>query len=235
MKQGHVSRVVYLRTKQELSGAQGDLGRVRGEIAKGQQALAEAKGKLLELDAKRNNEAATLMGQVSSELEQLQIAVARLDDRLKRTGVLAPARGVVTGMKVHSVGSVIAPGGLIAEVVPVDDELVVEARVSPSDIGHIEAGQEATVIVTAYDFARFGSVDGVVDKLSATTFLDDKGTVFYKAVIRLKQTYVGPHQGRNPVVPGMITEVAINTGERTFLSYMIRPVLLAAERAFTER
>ena len=235
MKQGHVSRVVFLRTKQELAGVQGELNRVRGEIVKGRQALAESRNKLLELDARRNNEAATRMGDVSSELEQLRIAVARLDDRLKRTDITAPARGVVTGLKVHSLGTVIAPGGMIAELVPVEDELVVEARVSPSDIGHIEPGQKAKVIVTAYDFARFGSVDGTVDKISATTFLDDKGAVFYKAVIRLSQNHVGRRPGQNPVVPGMISEVSINTGERTFLSYMIRPVILAAERAFTER
>lgn len=235
MKKGHVSRVVYLRTKQELAGAQGDLGRVQGEIVKGEQALAESKNKLLELDAKRNDEAATRMGDVTTELEQLRIAVAQLEDRLKRTDIRAPARGVVTGLKVHSVGTVIAPGGMIAELVPVEDELVVEARVSPTDIGHVEAGQTAKVIVTAYDFAQFGAVDGTVDKISATTFLDDKGNVFYKAIVRLGRNFVGRRPGQNPVVPGMITEVAINTGERTFLSYMIRPVLLAAERAFTER
>jgi membrane fusion protein, adhesin transport system len=235
MKQGHVSRVVFLRTKQELAGVQGDLGKVRGEIVKGHQALAESRNKLLELDAKRNNEAATRMGDVSAELEQLRVAVAQLADRLKRTDIIAPVRGIVTGLKVHSVGTVIAPGGMIAELVPVGDELVVEARVSPTDIGHIEAGQDAKVIVTAYDFARFGAVDGKVDKISATTFLDDKGAVFYKAVVRLSQNFVGRQPGQNPVVPGMITEVSINTGERTFMSYMIRPVILAAERAFTER
>lgn len=235
MKKGHVSRVVYLRTKQELAGVQGDLGRVQGEIVKGQQALAESRNKLLELDAKRNDEAATQMGQVSSELEQLRIAVAQLEDRLKRTSIIAPARGVVTGLTVHSVGTVIAPGGVIAEVVPVEDDLVVEARLSPTDIGHVEAGQAAKVIITAYDFAQFGSVDGTVDKISATTFLDDNGNVFYKAVVKLTRNFVGHRPDQNPVVPGMITEVAINTGERTFLSYMIRPVVLAAERAFTER
>lgn len=235
MKKGHVSRVVYLRTKQELSAAQGELQRVQGEYVKGLQAIAEAKGKLLELDAKRNNEAATLMGDVMSELQQLRIAVARLEDRLKRTDIVAPVHGVVTGLKIHTVGGVIPPGGVIGEIVPVDDELVIEARVSPTDIGHVEAGQKATVIVTAYDFSRFGSVDGVVDKISANTFLDDNGAVFYKAIIRLSQNFVGDEAGRNPVVPGMITEVAINTGSRTFLSYLIKPVILATERAFSER
>jgi HlyD family secretion protein/adhesin transport system membrane fusion protein len=235
MKRGHVSRVVYLRTKQELAATQGELQRVQGEYGKAQQAIAEAKGKLLELDAKRNNEAATLMGQVTGELEQLRIAVARLEDRLKRTDIRAPVNGVVTGLQVHTVGGVIPPGGVIGEIVPVDDEMVIEARVSPSDIGHVEAGQKAKVIVTAYDFSRFGSIGGTVEKISANTFLDDDGAVFYKAIVRLSQNYVGTRPGRNPVVPGMITEVAINTGDRTFLSYLIKPVILATERAFSER
>jgi len=235
MKKGHVSRVVYLRTKQELAASQGELQRVQGEHGKAQQAIDEAKGKLLELDAKRNNEAATLMGQVTGELEQLRIAVAQLEDRLKRTDIRAPVHGVVTGLQVHTVGGIVPPGGVIAEIVPVDDELVIEARISPSDIGHVEAGQKAKVIVTAYDFSRFGSIDGAVDKISPNTFLDDDGAVYYKAIVRLSQNFVGNKPGRNPVVPGMITEVAINTGDRTFLSYLIKPVLLATERAFTER
>ncbi|MEM9684903.1 MAG: HlyD family type I secretion periplasmic adaptor subunit [Pseudomonadota bacterium] len=235
MKKGHVSRVVYLRTKQELAAALGEKQRVSGEIAKAKQAIAEAQGKLLELDAKRNNEAATLMGQVSAELAQLRITVSRLEDRLKRTDITAPVNGIVTGMKVHTVGGVIPPGGVIGELVPLEDELVIEARISPTDIGHLATGQHAQVVVTAYDFARFGSVQGTVDKISATTFLDEKGTVFYKAVIRMAQNFVGDAPGRNPIVPGMITEVAINTGERTLLSYLVRPVLLATDRAFSER
>jgi HlyD family secretion protein/adhesin transport system membrane fusion protein len=235
MKNGHVSRVVYLRTKQELSATQGELRRIQGEASKALQTITEAEGKLLELDAKRNNEAATRMSEVSTELEQLRRAVTRLEDRMARTTIRAPVKGVVKGLQIHTVGGVVPPGGVISEIVPIEDELVIEARVSPTDIGHIEKGQKAKIVVTTYDFARFGSVDGVVDKISATTFLDDKGAVYYKAVIRLTQSFVGSRPSQNPIVPGMITEVAINTGNRTFLSYLIRPVVVAAERAFGER
>ena len=235
LKSGNISRVVYLRTKQELSIAKGDLRKVLGNIGKANQALAEAKGKLAESDAKSSNDAATAMAQITGELEQLRRSIERLQDRVNRTEIRAPVRGIVKGLQVKSVGAILPPGGVIAEVVPVDEELVIEARISPTDIGHIEIGQKADIVITTYDFARFGSIDGTVDKISASTFLDDDGGVYYKAIIKLARNFVGGTPGRNPIVPGMIAEVAINTGERTLLEYLLRPVYVALDRAFGER
>jgi HlyD family type I secretion membrane fusion protein len=235
MKSGHVSRVVYLRTKQELKAAQGELREVQGNIAKANQAIAEAEGKLAEVESKRGNDAATTMGRVTAELERLRGTVGRLEDRVKRTEIRAPVKGIVKGLKVHTIGGVTPPGGTISEIVPLDEELVVEARVSPSDIGHIEIGQEAKVIVTTYDFARFGSVEGKVDNISATTFLQEDGTLNYRATIKLERNFVGDQPGRYPILPGMITEVSIYTGEKTLLSYLLRPVYVAFDRGFGER
>ncbi|MCG8547438.1 MAG: HlyD family type I secretion periplasmic adaptor subunit [Alphaproteobacteria bacterium] len=235
MKSGHISRVVYLRTKQELSSAEGELREVLGKIVKANQALAEAKGKLAETEAKLNNEAATEMARVTSELEQLRQSVQRLEDRVARTDIRAPVHGIVKGLQVRSIGAVIPPGGVISEIVPINEELVVEARISPTDIGHIKVGQTANVVITTYDFARFGSIEGQVDKISATTFLEENGNVFYKVIVKLSHNFVGDKPGLNLIVPGMITEVAINTGQRTLMNYLLRPVYVALNRAFGER
>ncbi len=235
MQSGHISRVVYLRTKQELSVAQGELREVLGNTAKANQAIDEAEGKLAEADAKRTNEAAAAMAQIIAELEQLRQTSQRLEDRMERTDVRAPVRGVVKGLQVHSIGAVVSPGGVISEIVPIDDELVVESRISPMDIGHIKVGQEANIVMTTYDFARFGSVKGKVKDISATTFLAEDGTVYYKAIVKLDQSFVGDNPSRYPILPGMITEAAINTGEKTLMNYLLRPVYVAMDRAFGER
>ncbi len=235
MKSGHISRVVYLRTKQELAVAQGELREILGNAAKANQAIAEAEGKLAEADAKRTNEAAAAMAQIIAELEQLRQTAQRLEDRMARTDVRAPVRGIVKGLQVHSVGAVVSPGGVISEIVPIDEELVVESRISPMDIGHIKVGQEAKVTMTTYDFARFGSIKGTVKDISATTFLAEDGTVYYKAIVKLDKKFVGDDPNRNPILPGMITEAAINTGQKTLMNYMLRPVYVALNRAFGER
>ena len=154
---------------------------------------------------------------------------------MARTDVRAPVRGIVKGLQVHSVGAVVSPGGVISEIVPIDEELVVESRISPMDIGHIKAGQEAKVTMTTYDFARFGSIKGTVKDISATTFLAEDGTVYYKAIVKLDKKFVGDDPNRNPILPGMITEAAINTGQKTLMNYMLRPVYVALNRAFGER
>lgn len=235
MASGHVSRVLYLRTKQEQQIAEGDLRGVLGKIGQAQQAIAEAKGKLAEAEAKRKNEAAIEMGSVTAELERLRHFVQRLENRVKRTEMRSPVRGIVKGLQVRAIGAVIAPGGVISEIVPVDRDLVVEARLSPSDIGHVQVGQKATITVTTFDFSRFGSMEGKVDRISASTFSEEDGNVYYKAIIRPTNNFVGNRPGQYRIAPGMIAEVAINTGQKTLLNYLLRPVYVALERSFGER
>ena len=106
---------------------------------------------------------------------------------------------------------------------------------SPIDIGHISPGQKAAVKVTTFDVARFGELEGIVTNISATTFKDRQDEIYYKAQIRLDKNYVGDKPGENLVLPGMVTEVNIITGERTLLRYLLRPIFQSLDRAFSER
>ncbi len=159
LKKGLVSRVVYLESQRSLSRTQGELASVVGRITETKAALGEARNSLLELDAKLRNEALDEMGAVTGELAQVREAIAKLKDRVQRLEVLAPIRGVVKGLKTRTIGAVIAPGEPIMEIVPVDDILVAEVRISPRDVGHLRSGQAAEVKVTTYDMARFGTVE----------------------------------------------------------------------------
>ena len=235
LKKGLVSRFLYLSTKQEYNSAVGDRRKNRADAARARQSIAEAEGRLAQSDAELRNDAVTQMGLVSAELAQLRQTVARLHDRVKRLEIKAPVRGVVKGLTVNTVGGVIPTGGVIAEIVPLDKDLIVEAHVSPSDVGHLEIGQTASVKVQTFDFARYGAVDGVLERLSATTFKENDGTIYYKGIIRLAQSHVGKNPIENMILPGMTVDIDVNTGERTLLRYLLRPVYESMDRALTER
>lgn len=235
VKRGLVSRIVYLQTLEQYEGAVGESAEIKGKIDRARSAIEEADDKILRLNSSRRNDALNEAGKVSAELAGLRELIVRAKDRAKRIDVRAPVRGIVKGLAVHTIGGVVAPGGLITDIVPVNQELVVEARVSPIDIGHISPGQKAAVKVTTYDVARFGELKGEVTKISATTFKDRQNEIYYKAEIKLEKNYVGDKPGRNPVLPGMVTEVDIITGERTLLRYLLRPIFQSLDNAFSER
>lgn len=235
VKTGLVSRLVYLQTLELYDSAAGDLSEVRGKLDRAEGAIEEAIGKIEKLGADRRNDALIEAGKASGEIAAINETIVRAQDQVTRLAVMAPVRGIVKGLTTHTIGGVVAPGGLITEVVPADEELVVEARISPIDIGHVSVGQKAAVKITTYDFARFGAVDGVLTKLSATTFKDREDEIYYKAEVKLAKNYVGDTPGQNLVLPGMVTEIDVITGERTMLRYLLRPIFQSLDSAFSER
>jgi len=234
VKRGLVSQIVYLQTLEYYNGAVGESAEIKGKIVRGQSAIEEASGKIQRLDSSRRNDALGESGKISGEMAGIRELIVRAKDRAARIDVRAPVRGIVKGLTVHTIGGVVTPGGLITEIVPVNQELVVEARVSPIDIGHISPGQKASVKVTTFDVARFGELEGKVTKISATTFKDRQDEIYYKAEIRLNKNYVGNKPDENLVLPGMVAEVDIITGERTLLRYLLRPIFQSLDRAFPE-
>ncbi len=235
LKKGLVSRLVYLDTQRDLNRARGDLVEVTGQQVRARQSIGAARGRLAELDARLENEALTEMGRVTGELAELHETITRLEDRVSRLDIEAPVAGVVKRLYVHTIGGVVAAGEPIMEIVPLDDELVIEARIAPRDIGHVAPGQDVSVKISTYDFARFGDLPGRLERISASTFQDDQGRHYYKAIIRLARNYVGDDPARNPVLPGMTVQANIRTGERTVMQYLLKPIYRAMNSAFRER
>ena len=234
-RKGLVSKLVYLKTLDQYQTARGEKEEVKGKIASAESAIEEAVNKVQQLGSQRRNDALDEAGRVAGDLASARETVRRLQDRVSRLDIVAPVHGIVKGLTANTIGGVITPGAVITEIVPIDEALVIEARVSPVDIGHISIGQSAKVKVSTYDFARFGAIEGTVRKISATTFKDRENEVYYKAEIALAKNYVGDTPGRNLVLPGMVTEIDINTGHRTVLRYLLRPVFQALDVALSER
>jgi adhesin transport system membrane fusion protein len=118
------------------------------------------------------------------------------------------------------------------EIVPMDDKLLLEVRVIPRDIGFLRPGLRAMVRFTAYDFSIYGGLPGTLESIGADTVVDDKGNAFYLVRVKTDKNSLGPNL---PIIPGMVAEVDIQTGEKSVLSYLLKPVLRAHQRALTER
>lgn len=235
LKKGLVSRVIYLETERTLFKVRGELASLIGQEMQTLAALGEAQNSVLELNAKLRNEALDEMGGVAAELAQVREAIAKLEDRSRRLEITAPIRGIVKGLATRTIGAVIGPGVSILEIVPLDDLLVAEVRISPRDVGHLRQGQPANVKFTTYDPARFGVVEGRLKRVSASTFEDERGEPFYKGVIELSQSFVGSNPARNPILPGMVVDADIVTGSKSLLQYLLKPVYRGLNSAFRER
>jgi HlyD family secretion protein/adhesin transport system membrane fusion protein len=235
LDKGLVSRVAYLETERTVTRTRGEFAAVISEMASAGAAEREAHGNLAELDSSLRNEALKEMGKVTAELAQVREAMAKLEDRVNRLQITAPARGIVKGLAATTIGGVLASGETVMEIIPFDDSLVAEARISPRDVGHLRVGQDAQIKVSTFDVARFGSVDGQLKQVSASTFEDEQGDPYYKGIVELGQNHVGRNPALNVITPGMVVDVAINTGSKSLLAYLLRPVYRGLDGAFHER
>jgi adhesin transport system membrane fusion protein len=169
------------------------------------------------------------------ELRSLQETLPGLVDKVDRSELRAPMNGIVNRVLVTTVSGVIKPGEPIVEIVPGEDKLVVEARVSPQDIGFVRAGQRARIRLTAYDFAIFGSLDGAVSNVGADAVVGENGDSAYLVRIESDTPHLESFGRKLPIIPGMVAQSTIITGSRTILTYLTKPVVRTMQNAFRER
>jgi HlyD family secretion protein/adhesin transport system membrane fusion protein len=232
---GLVSRVVYLDTKREFTRIQGEIARLVGQEVTARNSLMEVENRLIDSRSALQKQTMDELGVTINELAQVQESVGRLEDRVKRLDIVSPVHGIVKGLMVKNQGAVIQPGGQVCDVVPVDNDMKVDVKITTKDVGHVKVGQPVKVKVTTYDFARYGSVMGTLTKVSASSFTDDKGNPFFKGLIALEHNYVGARPGLFMVHPGMTVTAEIITGDKTLLQYMLKPIFTQVQQSFHER
>lgn len=235
VEKGLQSKTTYLNVQRQASQAYGDTAKLRGERQKAMEAIAEAQSRIAELTATLRMDAMAEMGTVTSDLAQVRETLLKLQDRVKRLEITAPVAGIVKGLMAHTVGGVVAPGATVLEIVPENEELVAEIRILTRDIGHVRTGLPVTIKFTSYDYARYGSVSGTLSRISATTFTNAKDPPFYKGVVTLSQAFVGDARENNRILPGMAVDASINTGQKTLLQYLLKPIYSSLHQAFHER
>jgi len=162
---------------------------------------------------------------------ELSLALEKLDNLTLRS----PIHGAVHGLKANGIGGVVASGFVLLEVVPIDSLLFAQVQVSAKDIGHVKPNQPVHLKFTTYDFARYGSIVGHLNEISATTFMDPAGTPYYKATIKLNQRFLNDKEELNPILPGMTVEANVITGKKTIFEYLLKPVFSSSSKAMRER
>jgi adhesin transport system membrane fusion protein len=236
VKQGAMSEVELLRLERQANDLKGELESTRITIPRLEAAVAEAKSKLDSYVAKFRADALSELNAARAEQEGTGAIGIALKDRVERAVVRSPVDGTVKSVKVTTRGGVVQPGSELLEIVPLEDNLLIEARVRPRDIAYLRPGQEALVKITAYDFSIYGGFPAKLEYISADSITDEKkGESYY--LVQVRTTSNSPARSERPlaIIPGMTATVHIQTGEKTFLQYMLKPVIKTKEMAFRER
>ncbi|MFK8258134.1 HlyD family efflux transporter periplasmic adaptor subunit [Erwinia sp. AnSW2-5] len=213
-----------LRMTQPLV-AKGAAGEV--EVIRLRRQVAELQGKI---DEARNDYAVRAREeQVKNNADldaQLQVMTGK-EDQLTRATIYSPVRGIVKDIQVTTVGGVLQPGGKLMEIVPLEDQLLIETRINPRDIAYIRPGLPATVKVTAYDSSIYGDLHGEVETVSPDTLQDEvkRDQYYYRVYVRTDKAELTNKAGRKfPIVPGMVANVEIKTGQKSVMDYLIKPL-----------
>ncbi|MBW2465760.1 MAG: HlyD family type I secretion periplasmic adaptor subunit [Deltaproteobacteria bacterium] len=235
VQQGAVSEVEVLHLERQASQMQGEIATIKQTIPKSESRLQEAQLALQENQLAFFNKAKAELNEVLAELEDVSASAIAIEDRLRRTNVLSPVTGTINRLLVNTVGGVIQPGMDLVEIVPLEDTLVIEARIKPADIAFLSPKQEAKVKFTAYDFTIYGGLDATLEHISADSITDEQGNSYYLVRLRTTKNYIGPELNPLPIIPGMVASVDILTGKKTVLSYLLKPVLRAKYMALREQ
>ncbi|HSW25577.1 MAG TPA: HlyD family type I secretion periplasmic adaptor subunit, partial [Burkholderiaceae bacterium] len=229
---GAVSQVDVLRLEREEARYRGDADQATAQIARAQGAIGEVQRKAQETEIAFRNEARKDLGETMAKLNALNEGAVALVDKVDKAQVKSPVRGRVQRLLANTVGGVVQPGKDIVEIVPLDDTLVLEARVMPKDIAFIHPGQTATVKFSAYDFSIYGGLEAKVENISPDSVVDERGNAYY--LVRVRTVKAGFSE-KLPIIPGMTAEVDVLTGRKSVLSYLLKPVLKVQSRAMSER
>lgn len=229
------SELDYLALEQRVLELRGDVEALALGIPRVKRAAKEALGRIDQRKAEFNSQALEEINERRLELMSITENLASGGDRVTRTDVRSPVKGIVKHILINTLGGVVRAGESIMEIVPIDDTLLIEAEIKPSDIAFLHPDQKAQVKITAYDFSIYGGLEGTVEHISADTIEDEKGENFYLVKVRTKQSAMIYRGTRLPIIPGMTAQVDVLTGKKSVLDYLLKPILKAKQNALRER
>jgi adhesin transport system membrane fusion protein len=229
------SRAEMLSVETRVNETAGTLSAAELSLPRLEAAAREARDRITEKISTFRNEALQQMSTARFEAAVLSEQVKGNQDRVSRTTVKAPVSGIVKTVHVTTPGQVVQPGQSLIEIVPMNGNLLVEARIKPKDIAFLHPGQKAIVKLSAYDFALYGGLEGEVEYIGADSITDDKGETYYLINVRTTKRTLA-HKGEElPIIPGMVADVDVRTGEKTVLGYLMKPLTRIQQSALRER
>ncbi|MGR4989962.1 HlyD family type I secretion periplasmic adaptor subunit [Vibrio rotiferianus] len=231
--EGVVPRIELLKLQRQVNESRREMTSSELKIPVIKSSIKEAMLNRIDVALKFRSEQQEKLNKTQDQLSALVESTVGLEDRVNRTIVVSPVTGTIKTLNVNTVGGVIQPGMDIVEIVPTEDTLLVEAKIAPQDIAFLRPDLHAIVKFTAYDFTKYGGLEGVLEHISADTTQDEEGNSFYIVRVRTDKTNFG--KGADlPIIPGMTASVDIITGKRTVLEYLLKPILSAKNNALKE-
>lgn len=236
VERGAAPKIELLQLERQIAEQQSELNGLRLSLPRAESSVKEAEQRIDEVNSAFRAQAQRQMTEKLLELESLKETLSAYKDRQERTEVRSPVYGTVKDMKIKTVGGVIRPGDPIMEIVPLKDNLLIEAQVRPSDIAFLYPGQDAVVKITAYDYSIYGGLEGSVVDISADTIIDaESGESFYRVKVRTDETTL-EHGGKtHKIIAGMTASVDILTGKKSIMDYLLKPFVKASKTALRER
>ena len=235
LETGGVSRLRYLETKQKLDSYKRELASLNGKKDVIDKNLENLKSQLNQKEASLFKEVGEQLTKSQGELLVTNARLKASNSQVSQSTIIAPVKGIIQSIPSTTIGSVVAPGGTVVVIVPTTKTALLEAKLSPRDIGFVTVGQTARIKIDAFDYSRYGALDGIVKKISPSTDADERGGVFYKVQISIEKPYFGETAGRFDLIPGMTGEADIVTGDKTIFEYLWKPVFTNVSSAFGER
>lgn len=232
---GSAPKLELLQLERTLKEKNAELNSYLSSLPRAQSAVNEAKARIEEVTSSVRSAAQTELSAKLIEMNEIKQRLSALTDRQSRTELKSPVNGTIQSIEVKTIGGVVRPGEDIIKIVPKDDQLLVEARIRPSDIAFLYPAQPAVVKITAYDFSIYGGLKGEVVDISADTIQDEEGNSFYRVRLRTYETELKRKGEVLPIIPGMVASVDILTGEKTVMQYLLKPFVKTLGNAMNER
>ncbi len=231
-----ISKREILRLQRDTANLKGEIDKSKASLPKIQAALEQSQFELQQVETRFQNEDHETLRDVKIKLAEEKGLMLESQDRLSRDEIVSPVKGIVQEIKLKTPGGVIRSGEEIMEIVPLDDTLIVEVMVQPSDVAFLHPDQEASVKIAAYDYSIYGSLKGRLIEISPDTVHDqEQRKDFYRVKVITDKNHL-VYQGKDlPIIPGMTADVDILTGDRTVMQYLLKPLLKGAQESFTER
>ena len=231
-----VSQTEFLAAQRDVSDTRGQRDAVIESIARLQSAVSEAELQVQQADLQFRQDALNDLTLRLAELSSAEQALRGASDRVSRTDIRSPVDGIVNEIAINTVGGFVQPGERLLDIVPMEDTLLVEARLKPSDVAFVLPGQKAEIKFTAYDFSIFGGLQGEVQSVGADSIIDpNTRETYYIVLIKTPESVLHYRDDELPILPGMVTTVEILTGKKTILQYLLKPINKARDEAMRER
>jgi adhesin transport system membrane fusion protein len=240
---GAISKADLLRLERAVVEARKEYSTAQIAIPSAEAALREAERKVEEATLKFKNEARDELGKLTEEFNRLGQGVQADVARVDRAVLKSPIRAEVKQVLVNTIGQAVQPNTNIVELVPLEETLLIEARVRPQDVAFLRPGLPVLVKITAYDFSIYGGLEGKVESISGDSFTDENARArpgaapetYFKVNVRTNKNYLQRFGQTLPIKSGMVATADIVTGKKTVLQYVMKPINKARERALTER